>query len=405
MNDDIKTDRAVKVAEKQPKQSTTKENNLKSTDPTPSSVKPTKKPMLLLAAPKKVHWWLKNLTKKQKIAALAAAVVVIGSVGFAMASVLRQEPKVAYVPIIEEKEPEPPKPTTVPSRMTGVQIAPELNDLPTTGVMIENSPDARPQAGIAGADAIYEAIAEGGITRFLVLYQESQPDHIGPVRSVRPYYLDFLVPYDAAIAHAGGSAQGLAEIRNQGIKDIDHGANGSTFSRVSNRFAPHNLYTSRARLLEAHDKRGYKTSTYTGLARKEADTPVATPNARTIDFTISSTLYNPKFEYDQTSNSYKRSMAGKPHTDEKSGAQISPKVVVGLVTSHHYAGIYSVYGVNGSGKVYVFQDGTVIEGTWEKPDRKSQYTLKDAAGQIIKLNPGQTWYTLITGPEKVKITP
>ena len=368
--------------------------------PTP----PPKKPMKLLAAPKRIHWWLKSLGTKQRIAVLVFGILLVAGACYGVYSVLTKEPPPEPEPMAYQ-QPEPPKPTTVASRMTGVQVAPELNDLPTTGVMIENSPDARPQAGIAGSDTVYEAIAEGGITRFLVLYQESKPGHIGPVRSVRPYYLDFLMPYDAALAHAGGSGEAKAQINAQGIKDIDHGANGSTFDRVSNRFAPHNLYTNRDRLLEAQRKRGYTSSTYTGLARKEVDTPSATPNAKAVDFIISSALYNPHFDYDTATNSYKRSEGGKPHVDEKTGAQISPKVVVGLVTTHKYAGIYSVYGVTGSGKVYVFQDGVVAEGTWEKSDRKGQYILKDGAGVILKLNPGQTWFTLITGPEKVKITP
>ena len=68
-------------------------------------------------------------------------------------------------------EPEPaPVPTTKPSRLTGVEVAIKLNKRPVTGIMIENSPDARPQAGLLDAGVVYEAIAEGGITRFLAVY-------------------------------------------------------------------------------------------------------------------------------------------------------------------------------------------------------------------------------------------
>lgn len=296
---------------------------------------------------------------------------------------------------------EPPKPTTVPSRLTGVQVAPELNNLPTTGVMIENSPDARPQSGLYEAGLIVEAIAEGGITRFLALYLDTKPGYIGPVRSVRPYYLDFLVPFDAAIAHAGGSGPALAEIRAQGIKDIDHGANGAAFQRVSGRYAPHNLYTSRDALLEAQTKRGYTSSTFTSWPRKQ-DKPSAAPNARAVDINVSGFLYNSHYDWDQPSNSYLRSEGGKPHMDEKAGKQLNPKVIVALVMTHRYAGIYSVYGTTGSGKMYIFQDGVVTEGTWHKPDRKSQFKFTDASGGTLSLNAGQTWVTLITGPDAIK---
>lgn len=359
--------------------------------------------MLLLAAPKKLHWWLKSLNRKQLIMLGVALVFVIGGVGYAITSMSKEQPIVENSSV--EPPEEPPQPTTIASRMTGVQVAFELNELPVTGVMIENSPDARPQAGLRQADLVYEAIAEGGITRFLALYQESKPEHIGPVRSARPYYLDFLKPYDGAIVHAGGSAVALAQIRNEKFKDIDHGANGSTFTRVSNRFAPHNLYTSRDRLLEAHERRGYMTSKYTGLARKEADSPAETPTASTIDMNISSPLYAVHYDYDPVSNSYNRVLGGKPHTDERSGKQIKPKVVVALVMSFSQKGIYSVYGTAGSGTAFVFQDGIAVKGIWEKDGRSDQLVLKDDKGAVLPLNPGQTWITLIKNTGQITHAP
>jgi hypothetical protein len=261
--------------------------------------------------------------------------------------------------------------------------------------MIENSPDARPQSGLRDAGVVYEAIAEGGITRFLALFQTEQPDYIGPVRSVRPYYLDFLVPYDAPVAHAGGSAEALAQVRNEGIKDLDQFANSGAYQRVSSRFAPHNLFTSRKQLLDLQTSKGWGTSTFTGFARKE-EAKVATPNATSISFTISSSLYNPHYDYDAATNTYKRSEGGAAHTDERSGAQLSPKVVVALVIPHSYAGIYSVYNVNGSGEMFVFQDGTITHGTWSKANRKSQFVFTGDDSQPLKLNPGQTWVSLVS---------
>ncbi|MCP5939883.1 DUF3048 domain-containing protein, partial [Klebsiella pneumoniae] len=84
-----------------------------------------------------------------------------------------------------------PKPTTVANTLTGLQVAPDVNQRPVTGVMIENSTDARPQSGLDQAGVVFEAIAEGGITRFLALFQDTQPDYVGPVRSSRPYYVQW----------------------------------------------------------------------------------------------------------------------------------------------------------------------------------------------------------------------
>lgn len=347
---------------------------------------------------------LRHLSRKQIIIiSVVLGLLIAGALIWWF--VLRDKPQPPQpVAKQETKKEEPPAPTTVASRLTGLQVAPELNNLPTTAIMIENSPDARPQAGLYQAGVVYEAIAEGGITRFLALYLEARPDYIGPVRSVRPYYLDWLVPYDAAVVHAGGSGPALAEIRNQKIKDIEHGQNAAYFQRVSTRYAPHNLYTNRVRLLELHSAKGYTSSTFEGFVRK-ADKPIATPNARAIDFSISSPLYNPHFDYVPTTNSYVRSMAGKPHMDEREGKQINPKVVVALVMTHRYAGIYSVYGTLGTGKAYFFQDGTVTEGIWQKADRKSQFRFGDVNGAPLGLNAGQTWISIVSTPNAVTFKP
>lgn len=338
------------------------------------------------------HW--KQLSEKQRIASLVIIGVLL-SVGTVAAMELLIKDPPAPAPVVIPPAPEPePEPTTAASPLTGVEVPIELTKLPVTGVMIENSPDARPQSGLADAGVVFETIAEGGITRFLALFQESKPDYIGPVRSVRPYYLDFVIPFDAPIAHAGGSAQALAEIRNQGIKDLDQAFNPGSYQRVNSRYAPHNLYTSREQLLALQNSKGFTSSKFTGWPRKE-EAPAETPNASKIDFDISGFLYNTHYDYDKASNSYLRSMAGKPHTDERSGKQISPKTIVAIETSYSKNGIYSVYGTTGSGNVTVFQDGVATKGTWSKAGRTSPYEFKLPDGKPLKLNPGQTWITLI----------
>ncbi len=346
------------------------------------------------------------LTRKQIIIFSAVFGLLIAS-GTVYWFFIRKKPAPPPVAaIVEPPKPEPkpePAPTTGPSKLTGLEIPLEQNELPITGIMIENSPDARPQAGLKDAGIVVEMLVEGGISRFLTLWHNSGPDYIGPVRSVRPPYLDFVMAFDAAIAHAGGSGQALAEIRSFGIKDMDHGANGGSFHRVSNRYAPHNLYTSFNEMINLQKQKGYKSNP-TPLARKK-EVPSASPTARTVDVTLSSFFYNSHWDYSAANNSYLRSQAGKPHLDERSGAQIASKAVVMLVMSHSYGGIYSVYGTTGSGKAYVFQDGNVTEGTWTKAERKSPLVLKDASGAALGLNPGNTWITLVASPGAVIFKP
>ncbi len=356
---------------------------------------------------KKLGSWLSGLSKKKKILFSVLLLLVLGGSGAgAYAMFLQKDPVPTPTPpaVVEKKVEEPPKPKTEASRLTGVQIDPEVNKRPVTSIQIENSPDARPQSSLHQAGVVFEAIAEGGITRFNASFLEAQPDYIGPIRSVRPYYAQLVAPFDPVFVHAGGSADGLAKLRDLGLKDLDHGANGGAFQRVSDRFAPHNLYSSTSALDTVISARGYGTSDVKSFLRK-AEKPSATPTARTVDMNISSPLYNTHYDYDATTNSYKRSMAGAPHNDHRSGVQISPKVVVALVMGFSQNGIYSVYQTTGSGTAFIFQDGDVTQATWTKASDKGQITFTDATGKPLGLNPGQTWLTLVKAPNAVTFAP
>lgn len=345
--------------------------------------------------------WLRGITKKQWIIiGIVGGLLLIGG-ALGLYFLLKDDKK----PVVQEQVVEQeaaPEPTTVASNLTGLQVDKSVNERPVTAIMIENSMDARPQAGLPGAGVIFEAVAEGGITRFVAIYQDSEPDYIGPVRSVRPYYIQWAMGFDAAIAHAGGSAEALNLINAQGVKDLNH--NSAYFWRVNNRTAPHNLYTSLAKLREYEAQKGYGKANFTSLARK-AEQPLATPKARAIDFNVSSSNFNVHYDYDAATNSYKRSEGGKPQTDEKSGAQLAPKTVVALVMAQGKSHIYTTYAVIGSGPVVIFQDGNVIEGTWKKDSNTANFTFADAVGNPIQLNPGQTWFTALGGRDRVTFTP
>jgi hypothetical protein len=253
---------------------------------------------------------------------------------------------------------------------------------------------------------VFEAIAEGGITRFLALYQDTSPDNVGPIRSARPYFEQWVLGFDAGYAHVGGSPEALADIKNWNVRDLDQFANGGSYHRISSRPAPHNVYTSIAALNQLEAAKGWTTSNFTGFARKAHDTPLKQPNAGKIDFALSGPLYNVHYDYNPATNSYNRSEAGAPHVDANTGAQISPKVVIGLVMPYSLEadGYHSDYSTIGDGPAYIFQDGTVSIGRWYKGGNTSQFIFKDAKGKPLKLNPGQTWLTALSGVDRIAYT-
>lgn len=290
-----------------------------------------------------------------------------------------------------------PEPEKFYSTLTGAQVENyKISTQATTGIMIENSPDARPQSGLKNSGVVFEAIAEGGITRFLVIYQEQKPQLIGPVRSVRMYYVDWVAAFNASVAHIGGSSAALAEVRNGTYRDIDEFFNSTTYWRATDRYAPHNVYTSFERLDALNTAKGFTESDFKGFTRKDSKA-IETPEATLINVTISGPAYNSAYAYNPTTNSYDRWQAGAPHLDREDG-QISPRSVVVLdvqQTTVLEDGYRESISVIGTGKAHIFQDGGVQEVTWSKPTKAAQITFSDAEGNDVPLARGQTWITAV----------
>jgi hypothetical protein len=252
-------------------------------------------------------------------------------------------------------------------------------------------------------------IAEGGITRFLALFQEAQPNYIGPVRSARPYYVEWAKTFDAGYGHVGGSPDALALIKTLGVKDLDQFSNGDSYYRITTREAPHNVYTDFTKLDALNKSKGYTTSKFTSWDRKQD--VAQTPTAAIIDLSVSGPAYSPRFTYDAATNSYLRLQEGEPHyviaKDQTTKKQINPKTVIVLVTNYGLDndGYHSSYKTTGTGNMYVFQDGIVSVGKWSRAGTTTQYVFTDKNGLPMKLNRGQTWITLVSSDSAVSYKP
>lgn len=371
---------------------------------------------------------LRPRTKRQKILSSVLAVLLAFGVGAAW-TLTHHKRSVQAVSSVHKTVKKAVLKPIIYSTLSGLPVTDaSVNQRPVTGVMIENSLDARPQSGLSQAGVVFEAVAEGGVTRFLGLFQDQTPDNVGPIRSARPYYIQWDMGFDAAYAHVGGSPDALADISSWGVKDMNQFYNGGSYHRVSSRAAPHNVYTGIGTLNQLEAAKGY-TSTYNGFLRKAdqpykspAVAPTTTPATKTrsaptapdtrtpaasIDMALSGPIYNPHYDYNAATNSYNRSEGGSPHVDANTNAQLNPKVVVAMIMQKSQGALdssgayYTDYTVVGGGTVFIFQDGTVTQGTWNKADMKSQITFTDAAGQPITLNRGQTWLTALGATNQV----
>ena len=340
--------------------------------------------------------WLRRHKKLAIILSIAIVLVVSGGVATALYFINKKPAETPAPAKVVKTIPKPDAPKFY-SPLTGNLVADDAaTKQAVTAVMIENSPDARPQSGLKDNGVVFEAIAEGGITRFLVLYQQEKPALVGPVRSVRMYFVDWLAAFNASVAHVGGSLAALNEVRNGNYRDIDQFFNSNSYYRAGDRYAPHNVYTSFERLDALNAAKGYTSSTFTGFTRKDSVASAA-PAATAINVTISSALYNSSYAYNATTNTYDRSEGGAPHLDRESG-QISPRVVVVMKIPERTVledGYREQIDAIGSGAATIFQDGTVQQVTWNKSSMTNQITFADANGKDVPLARGQTWLTSV----------
>ncbi len=326
--------------------------------------------------------------------------IVTGSVGWAF---LR--PKSA-APVAKQLTHKPtPNPLATPvislSPLTGLKVTPEIAARQVTGVIIENHPDARPQSGLGQAGVVYEANAEGGITRFLAFFLDQRPASIGPVRSLRTYFLDWGLEFNAPVAHAGGNADALDLVTPLGMKDMNALSFASDgFYRTTDKYAPHNLYTNSDKLDALEQRYGFvKPASFTPSPRKaDAPNPAAPhPNIH-IDYSYAG--YQVDYKYDPTTNDYGRWLSGIPHFDRNTNTQIRVKnvVVEMMPTSYGVTRIGEstvIMQTVGRGQGWVLRDGDAIPCTWVKDSHAARTKLLDATGAEIPLDAGNTWYSIV----------
>ncbi|MCL5985650.1 MAG: DUF3048 domain-containing protein [Actinobacteria bacterium] len=284
----------------------------------------------------------------------------------------------------------------------------EANIKRPLAVIIENSSDARPQSGYQHACVVFEMVAEGGITRTLAIFGHDSAEVVGPIRSARPYFVEIVKGYDALFSHWGGSDQAYQLIANLGIPDLDQMSKdigNATYWRDGSRIAPHNGYSSTQKLYELAGK--WKYSLEGGLSSfefKDDANPSEFGAYSEVSLLFSSKMYNVTYRFDSSSNEYLRFVGDIPHIDRETGEQIAVKNVVALISDIANSGDgagHMIIRTTGQGKAFVFRDGNLVEGTWERKSVNEPFKLLDKDGNPIPLNRGPVWVGVLASEQAV----
>lgn len=312
------------------------------------------------------------------------------------------------------------------------------------GIMIENHKDARPQSGLSSADIIYEAVAEGGITRFLAIYYCKDTAHVGPVRSARVYFIKLLQEYGnyPLYAHVGGAncdletgsgcangapADAIGIIRKLGwdaYNDLNQFGvpfpyYWRDYERLPNRMTEHTVYTSTTKLWQyAKDKRKLTNVDEKGITWdvnftqwkfKDDEKLDKRGNTTKISFgfwTSFASDFAVNWLYDKANNVYKRENGGALQLDKNNGKPIQAKDVIIVFAKESpanddYEGGHMLYRVIGSGDALVFQNGNVIKTTWKKEDEETRMKFFDENNQEITIVRGQIFVEILPIGNKV----
>jgi hypothetical protein len=285
--------------------------------------------------------------------------------------------------------------TTIPAvlaPLTGLPVDAPITR-PALAVKIDNHPRARPQWGLNQADIVYEENVEM-LTRFAAVFHTNDSDPVGPVRSGRQQDIDLLAPLNSPLfAWSGGNAEVTRQIRASTMIDLSHSAANQAggYRRESSRSAPHNLLAETSKLWTLAPEGAQPPQpqfVYRAATEAIPDTARETGGVK-----LSMDGVRVLWEWSSEFSRFLRSQDDKPHVDTDS-VRINAANVVILYVSYGKSGISPVARTKGSGEAWVLTAGKLFQGTWERDDAMQPFTLKDTAGNIIKLTPGNTWVEL-----------
>lgn len=305
------------------------------------------------------------------------------------------EPEAVPAPVEVEQETQEPAVPKFTAPLTGLPVEEAVTQRPLA-VMINNAPAARPQSGLSSADIIIEVLAEGGITRFIAIFQsQGGAETVGPIRSIRPYLIELGESYDGVLVHAGGSPDAYSILQKQQKQHMDEISNsGPYFWRSSDRKAPHNLYTSADKLREGADIKGYSHDTESPvyIYNEEGSISAGEPAAQfDIHYLLDS--YRVTYDYDEVSGRYMRLVNGKP--DQDNGEQIGAANIIVAGADHKVLDSVGRLSVNveQGGEAILFQKGKMVRGQWVKKSGDIIRFVQN--GTEAALVPGQTFISIV----------
>lgn len=273
-------------------------------------------------------------------------------------------------------------------------------------VTINNIVYAQPMCGLSSADFVFEILAEGGITRCLAVYGDIRGlDHIGAIRSARPYLVDIAESFDAIYVHHGGSKDGYREINALDVDDLDAmGNGGSAYYRDQERLASgydleHTSFADGDDLIAEVEGLGYAAEREEGIDYgfqfAEASSTTAGESATELTADFGSYGKTTSFTYDETIGRYAAEQYGGGLVDGNTGTVVTYRNVL-LITAETYSyeeddGVRMHITLVDEGSGYFACDGKVVSIRWSRSGESESFVFTHEDGTPITLGVGNTY--------------
>ncbi len=284
--------------------------------------------------------------------------------------------------------------------LTGLPSSPETLNRRPWAVVVENFVTVRPQAGLSSADIVFESPTEGGITRLVAIYQSQLPKTVGPIRSARSYFNDWIRPFSPFYSHSGGSNRALQQLKAGygGIVDINEFFHGIAYTRQPNLQAPHNLFTTPEKFFSYLDKNKFNLISEVPKINFTNSLPLA-PKISVITLPYVPQEYEVTYEYQTLTGTYQRIVNGTTQLDANNNQILMVKNVVVMFTDINPIPNDPLLRVElrtiGTGEVKIYTGGAVYVGLWKKNSPDSMIQFVDNAGNPLPLQPGNTWISVM----------
>jgi len=281
--------------------------------------------------------------------------------------------------------------------LTGEVVAPASATAPAFAAKIDNHPSARPQVGLDRADVVWEILVEGGLTRYVAVWQSDIPDEIGPIRSVRPVDPYIVSPQGGIIAYSGGQDRFVIAMRNAPVFNAIHGQSDTeaTMFRGQNAPSPHNVLVRASRIVAEQSGLPAPPQQFPFAEGIEAATASKEGTATSrIDLRFGSSS-TPAWVWSADAGAFIRYMTGGSPDLAANGAQLSAVNVVVLRVPVQVIQSIPTVDLIGQGEAWVSTGGATVSATWSKSSLTDQIRIVDAHGVAVRLAPGNTWVELV----------